>query len=118
MRLGLQLRVKTPPNQAPRCHHLIWDDFHNWSSRAWPGFATGSVDALLRDRPKTSWVSRLNLLNTTYWCFSNSVAAELIRVASSCSTVLTITICWSASFHFFCSIASRTPGIVFTSYPV
>ena len=53
-----------------------------------------------------------------YFSCSSSWAAESTSVASSCSAFAARTICSSASFHFFCSMASRTPGIVLTPYPV
>ena len=49
---------------------------------------------------------------------SSSAAVKSMSDASSSIVCATFAISSSASFHCFCSIASRTPGIVFTPYPV
>src|SRR5581483_7120794 len=50
-----------------------------------------------------------------YFALSSLLAADSIKSASSCRAAPTLAICSSASFHFFSSIASRTPGMVFTA---
>ena len=49
---------------------------------------------------------------------SNSRAADSITADSSSSAFDTRTISVSASAYLFCSMPSRTPGTVFTPYPV
>jgi len=46
--------------------------------------------------------------------FSNSAAAELMSSASEPSTLPTSAMPSSACFHFFCSMDSRTAGMVLT----
>ena len=48
----------------------------------------------------------------------NASAAAPTSDASAWSTAAMRGISVSTCFHCFCSIASRTPGIVFTPYPV
>jgi len=62
----------------------------------------------------TYMISIMRCRTYSFKMFSSSMAAELISAASPSRMAATFEICSSASFHCFCSIASRTAGIVFT----
>jgi hypothetical protein len=67
------------------------------------------------------WLSSFRVRRRRYFpvaAFSNLDAAAFTCAASSCIAFAALAIACSAICHCFCSIASRTAGIAFASYPV